>query len=686
MLLLGSFLRIGRHARGERIEERLHALGLLAHVVGGLGARGHGTRERSFESPALLEAALEIRSAALQPVAQPERRETVILVVSLDGTEEVARPFGRLAAELEPRLEVGERGGSGDNGPVGPVSAGGVESFATADYSAYYRSVKRRYLDVIDTEPATYPEPCEHCSICDWSTVCDRRLREDDHLSLVAGITRKQRKALTERGVHTLEALAALATPLEPRLESVSPPALHTIREQARLQAEGRRERRPKHEILAHDELRMGLLALPEPNEGDLFFDLEGDPFAFSEAHGGAVREGLEYLFGWVDADGGYEALWALSPEEERARFETFIDRVIERLERWPGLHIYHYAAYEPGALKRLAARYATREDEVDRLLRGEVLVDLYRVVRQGVRASVESYSIKKMEPFYGFERAVDLRAPARVREVHQSRKPVLHPPEHLRVRGDLQHRSRLRRARELGVHHLVRPHPVRRRALDADEEVRPPEPPAVEERSLIDDVRARAHQLERLVGRSRELPDDVTVPVRLRRLGHAEPFGAVASQDRLLVLVSTAAKHLAARILEVRLTDLAPHPRALERREVPAREEPAQVFAERMKSGPTSCIRPGEAGGCGEYGLGEAPRAMADIDIEATRRAILFGLRSPEVPGCPNPIHWTALMGLEKRVAAPRFPHISPVRAKALPAPPSHWLGGFSSPCASPS
>ena len=59
-------------------------------------------------------------------------------------------------------------------------------------------------------------------------------------------------------------------------------------------------------------------------------------------------------------------------------------------------------------------SRYATREEEVDRLLRARVFVDLHRVVRQGLRASVESYSIKKLEPFYGFVREVDLTAATR--------------------------------------------------------------------------------------------------------------------------------------------------------------------------------------------------------------------------------------------------------------------------------
>ena len=73
-------------------------------------------------------------------------------------------------------------------------------------------------------------------------------------------------------------------------------------------------------------------------------------------------------------------------------------------------MHVYHYAPYEPTALKRLMGRHATREDEVDRLLRGGILVDLFRAVRQGLRASVESYSIKRIEPLYDFVREVPLR------------------------------------------------------------------------------------------------------------------------------------------------------------------------------------------------------------------------------------------------------------------------------------
>ena len=79
------------------------------------------------------------------------------------------------------------------------------------------------------------------------------------------------------------------------------------------------------------------------------------------------------------------------------------------RSRRHPGAHIYHYAAYEPTALKRLAMRYATMEAELDQLLRERRFVDLYRVVVQSLRASTETYSLKDLEVLYGHERTGDV-------------------------------------------------------------------------------------------------------------------------------------------------------------------------------------------------------------------------------------------------------------------------------------
>ena len=189
-----------------------------------------------------------------------------------------------------------------------------------------------------------------------------------------------------------------------------------------------------------------------------MFVDLEGDAFA--------ADGGIEYLFGVADHDGNYNASWALDPASEKHTFERFIDNVMARWEQHPGFHIYHYGAYETTAVKRLMSRYATREDEVDRLLRGRMFVDLHRVVRQGLRASVESYSIKKLEPFYGFARAVDLTTATRALiqvEVRLESGDAAGVPEPLRTeiegytRGRRRRRSGTGRARRRWRHAIAR-------------------------------------------------------------------------------------------------------------------------------------------------------------------------------------------------------------------------------------
>jgi uncharacterized protein len=304
----------------------------------------------------------------------------------------------------------------------GPVSR--TESFRLATLAAYYRRVRASLVAAVSGPDATfppatgYPEPVEHCEICNWSKDCEARLRDDDHLSLVAGISRTQRRGLRERGIETVAGLASLPLPLTPPLERSSAVAVERIREQARLQVEGRVVGETIAEVIARLEIGRGLAALPEPSTGDLFFDIEGDPFARAADGDRLVGEdGLEYLFGLIEpdppADDGtprFHSFSAFDRAAERRAFEQVIDLIVETRARHPRMHVFHYAAYEQTALKRLANRYGTRVDELDDLLRAGVFVDLYRVVRQGIRASVESYSIKKLEPLYKFERSVELR------------------------------------------------------------------------------------------------------------------------------------------------------------------------------------------------------------------------------------------------------------------------------------
>jgi uncharacterized protein len=281
------------------------------------------------------------------------------------------------------------------------------QSFRMDDYSAFYRYVRRSLETFVDARGADelYPGPKAHCEICRWQVHCEARRRADDHLCLVAGMSALHTAELQRRAVPTVASLAAMPVPLVWKPIRGSAHAYERLREQARIQVEGREVGRVLHELLPVVP-GFGLSILPAPSPGDIFFDLEGDPFV--------GEGGLEYLFGYAYAgnDGVLTctADWSYSRADEKAAFERFVDFVTTRLGQYPDLHIYHFAPYEPAALKRLMGRYATREEEIDRFLRSRLFVDLFNVVRNGLRASLESYSIKKLEVLYGFSRLVDLK------------------------------------------------------------------------------------------------------------------------------------------------------------------------------------------------------------------------------------------------------------------------------------
>lgn len=277
-----------------------------------------------------------------------------------------------------------------------------MQSFRLRDFSAYYRAVKSEFIASVGKSPLpTYPDPVEHCSICKWAVHCNSHRRKDRHLTFVADIRKDQIKKMNAGGVGTIDALAT-AHPEQP-VTGISSTNFTRLQDQAAMQVERERTGISIHKLLDPPGPGLGLEALPSPSRGDLLFDIESDEYA--------EIGGLEYLFGWVDAADSYsyEARWAHDRTAEKKIFEDFIDLAISRFDAFPDMHIYHYSAYEPAALKRLMGRHATREDEVDRLLRGQVFVDLFRVVKQSIRISEENYSIKTMERFYGFQRKGDI-------------------------------------------------------------------------------------------------------------------------------------------------------------------------------------------------------------------------------------------------------------------------------------
>ncbi len=265
-------------------------------------------------------------------------------------------------------------------------------SFRVSDYRAYLHHAKARLEAIAFGAPvATYPEPVDHCGVCRWYELCEKRWRDDDNLVLVAGLSRSQARKLGAVGVATVAALATSNGNLAS--SGIGDATLERLHRQAELQVRERDTQSPAYELIPPERPNLGLALLPEPTPNDLFLDMESDPWG--------LDGGLEYLFGVLGVDQNFTALWAHDRAAEKLRFEEFIDLVIARLDAHPDMHVYHYAGYEPNALKRLMGRHGTREAEVDRLLRGQVLVDLYRVVKHSLMASRESYSLKDIEALY---------------------------------------------------------------------------------------------------------------------------------------------------------------------------------------------------------------------------------------------------------------------------------------------
>lgn len=273
------------------------------------------------------------------------------------------------------------------------LGTGETATLRTDSVIHYFSFARARFEAFVDAVPETSAaDPCGHCRFCRWSERCEAGWEAEGHLSIVAGMGRAQVAALREAGVGNIDALATLAEGT--RIAGMQPATTARLAAQARLQAHHRRSGERSVELLPPAPGR-GFARMPLPEEGDMFLDMEGDPL---------FEGGLEYLFGIValeDGEDRFNAFWAHDRDEEKVAFERAVDFITERLVRHPSAHVYHYAAYEETALKRLAMWHGTREAEVDDLLRGDRLVDLYKVVAEGVRTSEPRYSIKNMEAFY---------------------------------------------------------------------------------------------------------------------------------------------------------------------------------------------------------------------------------------------------------------------------------------------
>lgn len=267
-----------------------------------------------------------------------------------------------------------------------------------SEVSAYARYARGMLEAFLVERPETQPEPVSACALCSWSETCADRWATEDSLALVAGLSRSQRQKLGAVGVVTMAGLAAR----EDRVPRMAAETQRRLVTQARLQS-ARRAGGPATFELREAEPGKGFGIMPAPDDGDIFYDIEGDPY---------YPGGLEYLHGLWYREAGewvFRAFWAHTREDEGGAVSELLGFLVDHMRRHPFAHIYHYANYEIAALRRLTSQHRTGEAAMDQLQRERRFVDLFKVVSGSLIASEKGYSIKDLEAFYMEKRAADV-------------------------------------------------------------------------------------------------------------------------------------------------------------------------------------------------------------------------------------------------------------------------------------
>lgn len=224
------------------------------------------------------------------------------------------------------------------------------------------------------------------CDLCHWYSHCYGEAIENQHLSLLPGVTAARYAFLKERHLTTVESLAQASPRQLTHLPGFGEHVAEKLVHQARaLLGDCAIPREAAH----------GFPLRPEDlpcADVELYFDIEAAP-----------DQNLIYLHGVlaVNRDTGQETFHALvaeSPEEEQHAWEEFLE-VVHHYENAP---VYHFCPYEAQTVRRLGELYGTSNAVIDRLL--DRFFDVHKSVTESVTLPIESYALKHIARWIGFD------------------------------------------------------------------------------------------------------------------------------------------------------------------------------------------------------------------------------------------------------------------------------------------
>jgi uncharacterized protein len=314
------------------------------------------------------------------------------------------------------------------------LGTGEEYSWDYSDAAPYLLEARTRFLSFRELDPPTEPEPVAACPTCRWLEWCERAWGPDD-LRNVHRLSRRQRMLLHESGITTIADLAIAA-------DHHRPPRMATATYD-RLRQQAAAQTGPDDFVIIRPQPQAtSLVRVPPAHPGDIYFDLEGDPFA-------AIPT-LDYLWAYSDSAGDYHHVWAHSPEDEQAALAWLLDVFRQREAEGGDWHVYHYNTYEITSLRRVAASHPDPAvlAEVDRFIE-ERFVDLYRTVESGIRTRDGSTSLKIVEKLAGYDRSADAPADA----VARGDDSILEYERYILSEDDAEREGILERIRAYNAH-----------------------------------------------------------------------------------------------------------------------------------------------------------------------------------------------------------------------------------------
>ncbi len=248
---------------------------------------------------------------------------------------------------------------------------------------------------LLEQEPEVFISR-QRCSLCRWYSSCYAIAQSQQHLSLLPGVTPTRYRDLQTLGFTTIAALSAapistLESVVDTEIASeLIQQAQSTVQNRAILRQNSYLPLRGAGNANAKT-IQAFTNTLPiAPVE--LYFDIEAEP-----------ELQLDYLLGVlvvnrVTHTETFYPLLAEHPSDEASIWQQFLALV----GLYPDAPIFHFSDYEVETVKRLIKLYKTPPKQGKSLL--SRFVDVHQRVTSTVMLPVESYSLKHLARWIGFE------------------------------------------------------------------------------------------------------------------------------------------------------------------------------------------------------------------------------------------------------------------------------------------